>query len=195
MPKSANNLIVVVLSITLCACSGFSRHDAGIAVGIDGLACVGEIETPHVGLTETVDQALLDQALGASGKGGICAGKVFTVHKETRVYRVWDSSKSYTQLGRWWSLSKPEGPRATYRHEYAICPSWSALDHLVSCDVKPGTSIVIGTTQSATCDDGLYQKTSLNQVYIPIDSTTSNVLVENCRDDGVWPATATKPSD
>ena len=101
MPKSANNLIVVVLSITLCACSGFSRHDAGTAVGIDGLACVGEIETPHVGVTETVDQALLDQALGASGKGGICAGKVFTVQGETRVYRVWDSSKSYTQLGRW----------------------------------------------------------------------------------------------
>lgn len=178
---------LTVVSIALAGCGGLARHDGAVVVGIDGLACVGELQSPPAGVVETVAPALLDQAQAASEKGGICAGKVFSVQRGVRVYRVWDSSKGYSRIGRWWSLNRPNESREAYRLNYAICPSWSALDHLVSCDVVPGSLIVIGTTQSAACEDGVHPKTPMNQVYLPNNPGQNQVLVENCRDEGAWP--------
>lgn len=187
MNKNTGRLIAVAVSIALAACGHLPREERVTQTGVDGVACVGAIQNTPSGMAETDDPALLSQARAATGKGGICAGKVFTVREKVRVYRVWDASRQYTQMGRWWSLRKPEGPKDKYRHEYAICPSWSALDHLVSCEVTLGASIVIGTTQSAACEDGDYPKTSLNQVYIPNNAAQNLVLVNDCRDEGAWP--------
>ena len=187
MQHVTRRLFSVLLIFTLAACSQLPRTETATLLGMDGVPCVGEVENPPGAALETSDPALLKQAMGASEKGGVCAAKVFQIEKSVRVYRVWDSSKSYTQLGRWWALTKPVGPKDTYRKDYAICPSWSALDHLVACDIKPGTAIAMGPTQSAACEDGIYPKTGLNQVFIPNNAAVKQIFVENCRDEGVWP--------
>ncbi len=180
-------ITLTVVSIALAGCGGLARHESDVAKGIDGLACVGELPIPPAGVIAAVAPSLLDQARAASEKGGICTGKVFSVQRSVRVYRVWDSSKGHSRIGRWWSLDRPEGSRETYRQTYAICPSWSALDHLVSCDVVAGSLVVIGTTQSAACEDGVHPKTSMSQVYIPNNPAQGQLFVEDCRDEGAWP--------
>lgn len=105
------------------------------------------------------------------------------------VYRVWDASKPYTALGGWWSLQIPQGPRDTYRHANEICPTWSALNRLSQYTLKPGTKVALGPGQSAQCSDSLrYPASAVNQVYIPNDAQHQQVFVENCQDDGNWPA-------
>lgn len=187
MQANIHKLVSIVLLFTLAACSQLPRQENTPVRGLDGVACVGEVQNPPGKVIQITDPVLLKQAMGASEKGGVCAAKVFQIDQPVRVYRVWDSSKSYTQLGRWWALTKPVGPKDAYRKDYAICPSWSALDHLVACDIKPGTAIVMGPTQSAACEDGIYPKTGLNQVFIPNNPSAKQILVENCQDEGVWP--------
>ena len=187
MSNTLHKIALTVVSIALTGCGGLVRHDGEVAVGIDGLAWFGGPPVPPAGVVETAAPALLDQARAASEKGGICAGKVFSVQRSVRVYRVWDSSKSHSRIGRWWSLNRPNESRETYRQTYAICPSWSALDHLVSCDLVAGSLVVIGTTQSAACEDGVHPKTSMNQVYIANNPAQDQVFVENCKDEGAWP--------
>ena len=187
MPKPITNILIVLLFFGLTACTTLSRHEGKEGVGIDGVPCVGEIDKLPANMEETLEPILLQQAQAASEKGGICAGKVFTVQGEMRVYRIWDDSKNHTRFGRWWSLTRPQGSREEYRREYAICPSWSGLNRLTSCDIKAGTTVVIGTTQSAACKDTIYPKTSRNQIFIANNAAENRLLVENCRDEGVWP--------
>lgn len=187
MPNTRYNLLHLgLLSLSITACSSVHHPGGEPLRGIDDQACIGQIQSPQ-GMTTVIDSSLLHQAQAATDQGGLCAGRVFVVQQKVRVYRVWDSGKSYTRLGRWWSLSKPVGPKENYQHDYAICPAWSALNRLVSCDVKVGSSIVIGTTQSAACDDSIYAKTAANQVFIPNDTRNDQLWVENCRDEGTWP--------
>jgi hypothetical protein len=191
MRLKSSVLASIVLLFGLSGCGGLSPVLRKAPLGVDGVRCVGRVATPSFAAQEVSDDALLAEALGASGKGGVCAGKVFIVQEELRVYRIWDSSRAYSVYGRWWSLTRPEGSREAYRADYAICPSWSALDRLTSCTIKPGTSIVIGPTQSAACDTGAYPKSAYNQVYIRNDAAKAQLLVTDCRDEGLWP-TATK---
>lgn len=181
-------LTAIVLVLGLTGCGGLSPALRRAPVGVDGVPCVGRVASPSFAAQEVSDEALLAEALGASGKGGVCAGKVFIVQEELRVYRLWDSSRAHSVYGRWWSLTRPAGSRDAYRVDYAICPAWSALDRLTSCTIKPGTSIVIGPTQSAACDTGAYPKSAENQVYVRNDAAKGQLLVTDCRDEGFWPA-------
>lgn len=156
--------------------------------GEDGVACVGEPPEQVAGMSVVEDEALLAEAEAETDKGGLCAGEVMVAGEGVRVWRVWDGSKDYTRLGRWWSLERPAGPRDAYRAEYAICPSWSALDQLVSCTVTPGSKLVVGTTQSAACEDGTtLPKTASLQVFIPNDGRANVFFVQDCQDEGAWP--------
>ena len=135
---------------------------------------------------------LLNSALGKPGKGGLCEAKVFQVKQPLTVYRVWDSSKPYSQYGRWWSFDPPACPVDAYRAKTAICASWSKLDRVTQCRLKAGTEIVIGPGQSAQCvggtDDKSYPPSRETQVYVPNDSTTAGKLqVTDCLADVAWP--------
>jgi hypothetical protein len=133
------------------------------------------------------DPAMLAQALGASLKGGICAGKTFKINQPLQVYRLWDGQIAASQYGSWWALTRPNGSRDAYRQDYGICPNWSALNRLTACTVKPGTVIVIGSTQSVQCDDGSYGVSPSSQVFIKNNAAAGQLAVENCQDLGVWP--------
>src|SRR5262249_4595951 len=97
---------------------------------VDGVACTGKIDPPPEGTKEVKDEALLKQALDATGKGKLCTGRVFEATRPVKIYRVWNSAKAYTELGKWWSLYVPSGPVDKYREQNAICPEWSELNKL-----------------------------------------------------------------
>ena len=164
----------------LASVSAFNVHAAD--------ACVGEVVTPPEGLVAATDDALLASAIGAPTAGALCKGKVFVAAKPVTVYRVWDSSKSYTLYGRWWSFNLPQGPRDKYRVDNDICPEWSPLNIMSSCTIKAGTKVVVGPGQSAKCADGsVLPASAVNQVYIPNDSKNNVLYVENCTPGTVWP--------
>lgn len=188
-------LPLALLPITVLAavsCTPMPQHIDGTASpsAVKG-ACLGSIEPPY-GLAETSDPALLNSALGQPGKGGLCEAKVFRVNQPLTVYRVWDSSKPYSQFGRWWSFDPPAGPVDAYRARNAICASWSKLDRVTQCRLKTGTEIVIGPGQSAQCavsdDNRSYPASPETQVYVPNDSRTAgNLRVADCLADVAWP--------
>ncbi|MDQ6965374.1 MAG: hypothetical protein Q9M23_00420 [Mariprofundaceae bacterium] len=155
--------------------------------GIDGIACVGQVSTPPAGLVVADDDALLKTVLGSSGKGMLCAGKVYQATQAVRIYRVWDSAKTYTLYGSWWSFNPPQGPRERYQVENDICPEWSALDRMSSCSIKPGAMIVVGPGQSAECGQSTLPKSAANQVFIPNDSRNNVLFVEDCSEGVDWP--------
>jgi hypothetical protein len=152
-------------------------------------ACPGKVEVAD-GLQEVSDGTLLEQALGAPGKGSLCTGKVFQVVKPVTVYRVWNKAKAYTQLGRWWSFSTPRGPADDYRRANDICPEWSALDVVSECKLKVGARVVVGPGQSATCEKGALPASATNQVFVPNetkDPANQKVFVEGCTPGAAWP--------
>lgn len=136
---------------------------------------------------EVKDKDLLHSVLGDPGKGMLCKGKVFVAVKPVVVYRVWDSSKTYTALGRWWSLRIPKGPKTQYQLKNGICPAWSALDRMSKCTLKKGAHVVIGPGQSAECLGELYPSSAVNQVYVPNDAQKHQVFVERCTSGVAWP--------
>lgn len=168
--------------IVFLSCTGGQVRD-----GIDGIACVGYVENPPAALKSTQDEELLNESLGATDQGRLCQGDVFLVTEPVKVYRVWDSSKPYSIYGSWWSLDKPVGSREQYRKDNDICPLWSSLDKMSSCNLKVGSKIVIGTGQSAKCKDFTYPKSATNQVYVPNDSRNDILYVENCSPGSTWP--------
>lgn len=170
----------IALLVILSACSTLPTKEAGV----DGVACVGMVGQLPAGLAVAANDALLNEARGVTDKGGVCAAKVWQVKDAVKVYRVYDGSRSTSMYGRWWALSKPTESRADYREHYAICKNWSALNRLVSCTLKPNSQIVIGTTQSIQCEDGVYPKSANIQVYVP--NTPAALLVENCQEEGAW---------
>ena len=86
-----------------------------------------------------------------------------------------------------WSFNRPAGPKDAYRAAYGICKEWSNLDRLISCQLKPGAEIVLGTMQSADCQDVSYKKTADIQVFIHNAQRAGDLYVENCQDEGEWP--------
>jgi hypothetical protein len=179
---------VLLVSLAISGCAGLPKGPPPGEVGIDGIACVGKVAEPVAGLSEIGNAALLTKAQYATGKGGVCSGKVFSVTAPVVLYRVFDASNPYSKYGGWWTLKRPSGPREDYRAANAICKEWSSLDRLVSCEVRPGTEVVIGTTQSAVCSDGsIYPKTAENQVFVPNDTRIGILHVGACGEELVWP--------
>jgi hypothetical protein len=172
-------LLLLILTL-LAGCAAHTPPSRHAVTGIDGVACVGRINTPPSGLVETKDESLLHKALGASGKGKLCAGEVFVAAKPVAVYRVWDSARGYTLYGSWWSFNPPKGPRNRYRKANDICPEWSALNRQSACTLKTGAEIVVGPGQSAVCDQSTLAKSAVNQVFIPNDSRNHVLYVTQC---------------
>jgi hypothetical protein len=177
-----------LLALFLAGCANLTTGLESTERGIDGIACVGSVTNSNAGLFASDNLALLSKTQMPSDKGGVCAGKVFGASAPVVLYRVFDSSKPYTKFGNWWSLKPPGNSKAEYRAANAICPEWSNLDRLVSCEVRPGTQVVLGTTQSAQCADGaVYAKTSEIQVFVPNDGRVGIIHVGNCAAEASWP--------
>ncbi|MES2298378.1 MAG: hypothetical protein V4582_15125 [Pseudomonadota bacterium] len=152
-----------------------------------GSDCVGVIGPAPAGLREVQDETLRALALGAPDKGALCAGKVYVAEKAVTVYRVWDAAKPFTLYGRWWSFTRPQGPRAQYQRDNAICPEWSALDKMSACTIKVGSKIVTGPGQSAQCEQFVLPQSPVNQVFIANDGLSNVLYVESCDEGSVWP--------
>ena len=184
-------ICAVVLALAISGCAQLPANLATVAKdesGIDGLPCVGTIESVAPGLVEFGNAPLLAQAQRPSGGGFLCAAKSFAVTQPVRVYRLIDSKQPYSKLGGFWSFDRPTGTREDYRAQFAICKQWSQLDRLIACDVRPGTVIVVGTTQSADCGEGfIYGKTAANQVFVANDGLAGIVHTGACIDQGAWP--------
>lgn len=113
--------------------------------------CRGTV--PAVGeLRERSDPALLAQATAPPGAGKLCDGRTYVVSAPATVYRLWDSTRPFSEFGVWWSLEPPVETREAYRRKYAICDAWSGLDRVITCTVQPGTPVVLGPGQSVACD-------------------------------------------
>mgnify|MGYP000078257003 FL=1 len=154
---------------------------------LDGQSCAGFIDSAPSGANQVEDATLLQEALGKSGEGKLCVGRVLEALQSVAVYRVWNAAKDYTEFGRWWSLSKPMGPVERYRTDNEICPEWSDLNQLTVCSLKIGARFVMGPGQSAQCMMMSYDRSPINQVYVPNDTRASKVYVENCMRLGAWP--------
>jgi hypothetical protein len=174
--------------LLLCGCSAAPINTVSVPKLVDD-ACVGQVPASVPGLTAAAYDELTAAALGPDNKGGVCAATAFNAIEPLQVYRVYDS-RSGNPYGRWWSLERPRGSREQYRAGYAICPEWSALDRLISCRLKPGSRIVLGTTQSMQCKDTAYPKSADIQVYIPNDSQAGTIYVDDCVEEQPWPLPA-----
>ncbi len=188
LPLSMSMSMSMLTLLSLSGCAMLAGTPEVAQQGIDGVACVGEAAAGGPGLIESSNPALIARAAAATGAGGVCAAKVFSVSAPVVVYRVFDAAHPRSKFGSWWSLARPSGPRDDYRATYAICPEWSALDRVVACELRPGSQVVIGTTQSAVCADGsAFAKTAANQVFIANDGRAGIVHVGACSEDAEWP--------
>jgi len=182
-------MLVSLLTLTLYSCATHNTEEStpvanansNITANSDA-ACIGttELAPALANQFEAVDDAqLLNEALGTANKGKLCQGKVYQSKEATTIplFRAWNSTNPNSQLGQWWAFDKPAGEIAKYRSDYEICYQWSPLDKLVSCTLKPGTKVVIGTGQSAECSAYLtYPTSKAQQVYI--ENASASVI--NC---------------
>lgn len=163
-------------------------HRPPVVSPVDGIACEGKIDPPAHAFREVADETLLKNALDATGKGRLCAGRAYEVIRPFTVYRLWSKGKDYSQFGKWWSMKPPKGSAETYRKEYDVCPEWNDLNMVKSCTLKTGIHVAIGPGQSAHCEGGLeYAKSAANQLYIQFDPNQKDVFFENCSDGAPWP--------
>lgn len=165
---------IAVLILLLAGCA---------AVPIKSV-CIGSVELPvkvAASFEPVDDNSLLNQALGAPGKGSLCQGKVYKANDnaEVTIYRSWNSTNPNSRFGNWWAFDRANGKVAQYRSDYEICYQWSPLDKLTQCRLKGGTKIVVGNGQSATCSQYLtYGVSAAKQIYI--DHASSSV--SDCKD-------------
>lgn len=181
-----------VIVVGLVACEAKPPAGEQALLGVDGVACAGFIEKPPAGAVLEEDQAkvkaLLDVAVSPSDKGNLCAGQVFRATEPITVYRVWNSEKDYTRLGRWWTFTAPSGTREAYQDDYIICDGWSRLDQVVACKIKPGANFVVGPGQNVKCDAGKSRaKSAKNQVFIANDGQKNEIFVDGCEPSKPWP--------
>lgn len=149
--------------------------------------CVGIADVPN-SLMLTDKTVWGEQAFGRPQKGGLCKGGIYKVKTPLDVYRVWDSSKPWSQFGNWWSFKAPSLTRQAYRINNAICPSWSQLDRVVKCTLKNETEVVVGVGQSVQCSkqdgDIYYPPSPETQIFIPAPVRSA---VGNCTLSPAWP--------
>ena len=192
--KQVTLSLALVLALTNCAGSYQAQNDASQASANENVvaaapSCPVVKFTPPAGLKALPNEPLPARAVGEPTKGGVCSGTVYLVEQPVTVYRVWSANSEKTLYGGWWSLNQPQGPKAAYREQNNICPSWSELDRMSACEVKVGTKITIGPGQSAFCPkaDMTYPPSPTLQVYIPNYYDGGQIYVENCTKGAVWP--------
>lgn len=184
--KLGRGLFVVWLA-ALAACSGASPAPI-IAVAPQ---CAGKVEPP-AGLEEIADDALLKDASGEPGKGGICGGRAYRVVNAMTVYRVWERKKPGSKLGRWWSFAKPAMTLPEFRAAYDVCEEWGERDMLVECHLVPGAHVVIGAGQSVDCAKAQKRLpgSPTLQLFVPNDTRDAEnpkLFVTDCGGDQAWP--------
>ncbi|MDV7340064.1 hypothetical protein RYZ26_10705 [Terasakiella sp. A23] len=182
--KKLTTLTLFVGFLTACAPTQ-TTHPLHSTANPD---CIGQIGPIPAGLMVAQNKELLDNALGEKGKGKLCQGQVYEAVEAVKVYRVWDSSKSWSAKGSWWSFNAPGDSKREYQVENDICPEWSNLDRAHSCMIIPGKQLVVGTGQSAQCDKEFLKQSATNQVFINNDTRNNVYLVDNCTDSVPWPA-------
>lgn len=183
----------VLLALSLLGCATTPTHVSTPTPVVEepqaeAGGCVGEVGPAPEGARPVEDAALLASALGEAGKGQLCEGEVFEVTSPVRVYRVWTASKPWSEVGRWWSLEPPSGTVEAYRRDNAICPEWSDLDRVSVCELVVGARFVMGPGQSATCEEGGFEASAVNQVFVDNDTRQGRVFVEGCQPVEGWPA-------
>ena len=159
-----------------------SAEPPAVHTAADG--CIGANTLPAQvasAFVEVQDAALLAQAVQPPTKGGLCQAKVYQSTAPVMIYRAWNSTNPGSRIGSWWAFEKASGSVSQYRRDYEICTQYSPLDSLTQCKLKTGSVIVVGTGQSAQCDQYLTYPTSASlQIYMPKDK--ANVSVNNCED-------------
>ena len=109
---------------------------------------------------------MLKRVLGETGRGGMCTAVVAQLGSQPlRLHRAWDAQRN-NAVGAWWSFWWPSGTKDAFRAGYAVCPEWSALNRVISCTLKPGSTIVVGTTQSTDCANVTLPATATLQVFL-----------------------------
>lgn len=180
-------ITLITFLFVLSGCTTSSMRPAHTELGIDNVACLGTVTEQPPELHEITLPALQKRAQFISGKGGVCSAKVFSVITPIPIYRIYDASQADSKFGGWWTFKRPSGTKEAYRADNAICEEWSRLDRMLSCKLKAGATIVIGTTQSAMCNNGLIlPKTIENQIFIPNDITTGTIYVDSCQEEKIW---------
>lgn len=151
---------------------------------VPAAACIGENRLPAQvagSFVEVQDAALLAQAVQPPTKGGLCQAKVYQSTAPVMIYRAWNSTNPGSRIGSWWAFEKASGSVSQYRRDYEICTQYSPLDRLAQCKLKTGSLIVVGTGQSAQCDQYLtYPASASRQIYMPKEA--ANSAVNNCED-------------
>ena len=175
------NILVSILVITLYGCASYPVEKESQITGAYQL-CLGSSNLPEnfANKFESIEDAqLLNEALGSPDKGKLCQGQVYKSKKDAQIniYRAWNSTNPNSKFGKWWAFQEPSGEIAKYRSDYEICYQWSPLDKLVSCTLKPGTKVVVGTGQSAECSAYLTYPVSVKQ-QIYIDE--ASISLSNC---------------
>jgi hypothetical protein len=171
--NTVKNIPITILVFTLFGCSSFPAT-AQLCLGNSNLPANLENEFEPI-----EDPLLLNGALGSPNKGKLCQGQVYKSKEDTQItiFRAWNSTNPSSKFGEWWAFHQPTGKISRYRSEYEICYQWSPLDKLVSCTLKPGVKVVVGTGQSAECSEYLtYSVSEKQQIFIE-DASTS---VTNC---------------
>jgi hypothetical protein len=170
---------LLITSFLLSACSVVqdesktktAKTETKPAVVVDNTQCVGKVGAPPVyvpWLTEVDDPTLLAESVKKPKEGGLCKAKAYKVNKPFEIYRAWNSNNPNGAKGKWWSFTIPSGKVSEYRSDYAICPKFSPLDMMERCKVKEGAHLVLGTGQSAYCNQYLtYQPSPKIQIFLP----------------------------
>lgn len=177
--------VLILLFLYGCAAAPVQETTSG---GLDiNESCVGQVPATMQGLSAASNEQLIAAARGQPRQGGVCAAAVFAAVEAVQVYRVYRSGNP-SPYGRWWSLTRPNGSREQYMTANAICPEWGTLDRIISCRLKPGSQIVLGTTQSMSCPESKidYEMTADIQVYIPNDWQTQSFYVDDCTEEAIW---------
>lgn len=184
MLPSLRHTVCFLLIVLMAAHSAWVLAKAP-ETGIDGEPCVGFL--PDIPGTEPLPKIGTDRVRGMEGRGAMCAARAILVKEELRIYRVWNSQRTSTQFGRWWTIAEPRGPVATYQRMHGLCPEWMPLDRVTSCLVKPGATIFIGTTQSVRCAEGDLPATGEVQVYLDTLGVGADAYLSTCTEDRPWP--------
>ena len=178
--------VILLIVFFICITS-----ETTLSQGFKSNQCVGELIPPPTGVSEEIDNNLLNLAQKVEWKGGICNGAVFRTTDQLEVYRVYDKTHRYTKSGSWWIFTNPNDmTEERFRTSYAVCRIWggghtSYLNSLRKCKIEIGSKIVIGTTQSVRCGkDKSYQQTKAIQIFIPTETTDKLI---DCTDLGKWP--------
>lgn len=92
------------------------------------------------------------------GSGGVSRADVVVALEPVTVYRTYtgapfecSTEHPAGEFGSWWSPVEPQLPKDSYAKSVGVCPAWNDMSMMITCTLAPGTVVLVGPTQSATC--------------------------------------------